>query len=240
MKRFYRHAAAHAVAQGFGVALDGKLVKTPARRDLVVPTEVLAAAIADEWNLQGEELRRSEMLLTRLANRTIDLDPGLRAALVRQTADYARTDLVCYRAADQPPLAARQEAVWQPLLDWAAWRYGAPLAVTHGVIPAPQPVASLEAYGAAVATRDDFTLTALHSATTSCGSLVIGLALVEGRLDAQEAFVASQLDESFQIAAWGEDEEQHERRRGLAAEIAAAARFLSLLRRADACGAAAG
>ena len=46
----------------------------------------------------------------------------------------------------------------------------------------------------------------------------------------QEAFAASQLDESFQIEAWGEDAEQAARRRALAADIQAAARFISLLR----------
>jgi chaperone required for assembly of F1-ATPase len=230
MRRFYRHAATLAANGGFGVALDGRLVKTPARRDLVVPGSLLAAAIAAEWNAQGAELRRSTMLLTRLADLTIDRDPPLREALVSQTANYAGTDLVCYRTADQPPLAARQDRVWQPLLDWAALRYGAPLAVTAGVIPAHQPPASLIAYAAVVAAQDDFALTALHSATAACGSLVIALALVEGRLDAEAAFAAAQLDESFQIEAWGEDEEQRQRRQGLAAEIAAAARFFSLLR----------
>ena len=81
-----------------------------------------------------------------------------------------------------------------------------------------------------VAGRDDFSLTALHAATAACGSLVIALALLEGRLGAAEAFAASQLDESFQIEAWGEDTEQAKRRAELAAEIEAAARFISLLR----------
>jgi chaperone required for assembly of F1-ATPase len=230
MRRFYRQAAPLATASGFGVALDGRLVKTPAKRDLVVPAAALAAAIAAEWNGQETELRPAAMPLTRLANITIDRDPAAREAIVRQTANYAGTDLVCYRSADQPALAARQRAVWQPLIDWALLRYDAPLAVTAGVIPASQPETSLQAFAAAVAAQDDFALTALHAATAACGSLVIALALIEGRLDAAEAFAASQLDESFQIEAWGEDSEQVERRRALAADIAAAARFLSLLR----------
>jgi chaperone required for assembly of F1-ATPase len=82
----------------------------------------------------------------------------------------------------------------------------------------------------AVAEQEDCALTALHVATTASGSLVIGLALIEGQLDAQEAFATSQLDESFQIEAWGEDSEQAERRRALADDIAAAARFMLLLR----------
>jgi chaperone required for assembly of F1-ATPase len=230
VKRIYRKAEPVPAAAGHGVALDGRLVKTPRRRDLVVPSPALAAAIAAEWEAQHGDIRREAMPLTRLAGVTIDRDAAQREAVVRQIADYAGTDLVCYRAAHPPALAARQQAVWQPLLDWAAERYAAPLTVTSGVIPSSQPAASLAAFAAAVAAYEDFALTALHAATAACGSLVIALALFEGRLDAVEAFTASQLDESFQIEAWGEDQEQAARRVVLSADIAAAARFLALLR----------
>ena len=195
-----------------------------------MPSLTLAAAIAAEWDAQQGEIRREEMPLTRLAGTTIDRDAADHEAIVRQVAGYTGTDLVCYRAAHPPALVARQHVLWQPLLDWAAQRYAAPLTVTCGVIPSSQPAASLAAFAASVAAYEDFGLTALHAATTACGSLVIALALLEGRLDADAAFAASQLDESFQIESWGEDMEQAERRAALAAEIAAAARFISLVR----------
>jgi chaperone required for assembly of F1-ATPase len=230
MKRFYKQVRIVPAAGGHGVALDGRLVKTSGKHDLMVPSSALAAAVAAEWDAQQLEIRPATMPLTRLAGTTIDRSAAQRDAVVRQVADYAGTDLVCYRAAHPPALAARQRAVWQPLIDWAADRYGAPLATTTGIIPAHQPAASLAAFTGAVAEHDDFSLTALHAATAACGSLVIALALLEGRLDADQAFVASQLDESFQIEAWGEDAEQAERRSALATEIVAAARFISLLR----------
>jgi chaperone required for assembly of F1-ATPase len=229
MKRFYKKAEPVPGAGGHGVALDGRLVKTPAKRDLIVSSAALAAAMAAEWEAQLGDIRRDAMPLTRLAGTTIDRSAAQREAIVRQVARYAGTDLVCYRATHPPALAARQQAVWQPLLDWAARRYDTPLVVTTGVIPASQPAASLAAFVTVVAAHNDFSLTALHAATAACGSLVIALALLEGRLDAGEAFAASQLDESFQIESWGEDTEQAERRAGLAAEIAAAAQFISLL-----------
>jgi chaperone required for assembly of F1-ATPase len=230
MKRFYKQAGVVPVAAGHGVTLDGRLVKTPGKRDLVVPSPALAAAMAAEWKAQQGEIRRETMPLTRLAGTTIDRNSTERAAIVRQVADYAGTDLVCYRATHPPALAARQQMVWQPLIDWATERYAAPLVVTNGVIPTGQPAASLAAFADAVAAHDDFSLTALHAATTACGSLVIALALLEERLDAGDAFAASQLDESFQIESWGEDGEQGKRRAALAAEIAAAAEFASRLR----------
>ena len=230
MRRFYRKAEPVQRASGHGITLDGKPIKTPGKRDLLVPNEALAGAIAEEWNAQEGEVRAAIMPLTRLATTTVDRVATQRDAIIGQTANYAATDLVCYRAAHPPALAARQQAVWQPLIDWAVLRYDAPLSVTTGVIPTNQSAASLRAFAAAVAEQNDFALTALHVATAACGSLVIGLALIEGQLDAEGAFAASQLDESFQIEAWGEDAEQAERRRTLAADIQAAARFISLLR----------
>jgi chaperone required for assembly of F1-ATPase len=230
MNRFYRQAEPIAAADGFGVTLDGKPIRTPGKRDLVVPTAALAAAIAAEWNAQQREVRPRSMPLTQLANTAIDRVKTQRAPVVRQIADYAATDLVCYRALRPPQLAQRQQAVWQPLIDWAVLRYDAPLDITAGVIPIAQPPASLHAFAVAVAALDDFVLAALHLATAACGSLVIALALVEGRIDAETAFAASQLDESFQIEFWGEDAEQAQRRQALAADIGAAAQFLALLR----------
>jgi chaperone required for assembly of F1-ATPase len=229
MKRLYQNVEIVPAEGGYGIALDRRPAKTPAKHPLTVPNATLATAIGDEWDAQQGEIRPAEMPLTQLASTAIDRVAPQRDAVVQQVAAYAGTDLVCYRATHPPELAARQQAVWQPLVDWAVLRFDAPLEITAGVIPIAQSPASLRAFAAAVAEQDDLALAALHLATGACGSLVIALALVEGRLDAAEAFAASQLDESFQIEAWGEDEEQARRRRALAGDIAAAARFLSLL-----------
>ena len=169
------------------------------------------------------------MPLFQLAATAIDRTARQRDLIIAETANYAGTDLVCYRAGQPPALAARQHAVWQPLLDWASQRYDAVLAVTSGIIPVSQSRATLGAFAAVVAAHDDFRLTALHSLTAACGSLVIALAISDGRLDAAGAFAASQLEEAFQSEGWGEDAEAAGRRRGLAADIAAAARFIELL-----------
>ena len=194
-----------------------------------MPTEALAAAIAGEWNAQQGEIHPESMPLTRIAATALDRTVMQRDKVIAETANYAGTDLVCYRAEHPPALIARQQAAWQPLLDWAAYRYDAALTAASGVMPQPQSPTALKAYAAAVAALDEFRLTALHLATAACGSLVIALALLEGRIDAGAAFEASQLDESFQIEAWGEDAEATARRRALADDITALARFMALL-----------
>lgn len=229
MKRFYERAASVALPHGHTIALDGKPIKTPAGRDLLPPTAALAAAIATEWDAQPDQVIPAAMPLMSIACQAIDRTAQQRQTVIQQVAGYAGTDLVCYRAARPASLVQRQQEVWQPLIDWTILRYDAPLETTAGVIPKPQPEASLRTLAAAVAEYDNFTLTALQLATAACGSLIIALALLEGRLDAEAAFAASQLDESFQIEAWGEDAEQTERRQALAADITAAARFVVLL-----------
>jgi chaperone required for assembly of F1-ATPase len=229
MRRVYTRVETRPVDGSWGVALDGKPVRTPAKRELAVPNDALAAAIAAEWDAQREEIRPATMPLTRLATTAIDRTSAQRDLVVTETAGYAGTDRVCYRAESPPALAECQDAVWQPLIDWAALRYNATLAVTTGIVPAPQSPAALRAFAAIVAAQDDFRLTALHTLTAAAGSLVIALALIERRLDTEAAFAASQLDETFQIETWGEDAEAAAHRQALAADIAAAARFIELL-----------
>jgi chaperone required for assembly of F1-ATPase len=229
MKRLYTRVETRQLDGSWGVALDGRPMRTPGKNELCLPSAALTAAIAAEWDAQQVEVRPATMPLFRLAATAIDRTATQRDLVVAETANYAGTDLVCYRADHPPALAALQQAVWQPLIDWAAQRYDAALAVTTGIIPAAQPPAALRAFRAAVAAQDDFHLTAVHTLTAACGSLVIALALIEGRLNAEAAFAASQLDETFQIETWGEDTEAVARRRSLAADIAAAARFIALL-----------
>ena len=230
MKRFYKLADAAAAGAGYGVTLDGKPLRTPAKAELIVPSRALAEAIADEWRAQGEDIKLDALPLTRIASTAIDLVTPRRAEVAAEVARYAGTDLVCYRAGHPPELARRQHAAWQPLIDWATLRYDATLDVTIGVVPIDQPVASLRAFAAAVGTYPPLELAALHLATAACGSLVVALALIEGRLDAEEAFATAQLDETFEIELWGEDAEATQRRALLKDDIALARRFIDLVR----------
>ncbi len=229
MKRVYKTADVRAEAGGFAVVLDGRAARTPARNPLVLPNAALARAIVEEWERQDKELRPEAMPLTRIAAGAIDLVGRERARIVGAVAAYAETDLVCHRAERPEALAARQAAAWNPLLDWLASRFGARLSAGAGVLPIAQPDDALASLRAAVEGFDDFALAALHAATAATGSLVIALALAEGRLDAEAAWAASRIDEAFQAEAWGEDAEAKARADALAAEVRAAARFFALL-----------
>lgn len=233
MKRFYKTTSvepAPAEAGGFEVRLDNRPIRSPAKAPLVFKSWPLAQAVAAEWEAQAEDIDPNAMPLMQLASTAVDLIGKGRQAIVDGVAAYAETDLLCYRAEHPKALVERQAQAWQPLLDWAALRYDAPLHVNAGLMPKPQPPDALRALRHAVEAYDDWTLSALQTATGSCGSLIVALALVEGRIDAEEAFAVSQLDETFQIEAWGEDPEATKRRAALRADINACRRFVDLLR----------
>ena len=229
MRRFYKTAEVATSEDGFRVTLDGKPVRTPAKQPLAVPSRRLAQGIAEEWMAQGETVDLRSLGLTRLASIALDLVRPRRGAVIAEVANYAATDLVCYRAETPPELVRRQHEAWQPLVDWATLRFDAPLVVTSGILPTEQPAATLTALAAAVGAYDTHRLAALHFATAACGSLVVALALIEGKLGADAAFAAAELEQSFEIERWGEDPEQTRRRRELQAEIALAEAFVRLL-----------
>ena len=228
-KRFYETAEAVEAEGRHAIALDGKPVRTPAGRPLAVSGAALATAVAQEWTAQGETIDRETMPLTRLVCTALDLVPERRVEIVAEVAAYAETDLVCYRTDQPPALARRQTAAWEPLLAWAAARYGARLAVTSSITPIAQAPEALEALRDAVATEDDCALAGLSMATRAFGSLVIALALRDGRLDAEAAADASLVDERYQLERWGDDAELATRCARVARDAAEAESLFRLL-----------
>ncbi|HEY9079066.1 ATP12 family chaperone protein [Magnetovibrio sp.] len=228
-KRFYKNAAVLGVDGVFAVTLDDRPIKTPAGNPMHMPTRALAEAVAGEWNAQGDEVDPKSMPLMQLCGTAIDRVPDVRDGLIEGILRYADTDLLCHRAASPADLAARQEEVWQPLLDWAKDAYGANLKSVEGVIPIAQDPHAGDGFAAAMADMDNWQLTAVAEMVGISGSIVIGFALYAGRLDAETAFNACQVDEDHQIALWGEDFEATQRRANVRAELLNAARFLELL-----------
>jgi chaperone required for assembly of F1-ATPase len=229
MKRFYKAAAVTGEAAPFGVALDGRPLRTPARELLAVPTRALAAAIAAEWDAQGEEIKPRAMPLTGLANAAIDRVAPDTAAFADTLSRFAENELLAYRADGPAPLVARQAAEWDPLLAWARGRYDIEFRLVTGIIHQPQPEATLARVAAAYRAFDAFRLAALNPVVTISGSAVIGLAVAEGRLDATSAWTVGHLDELWQEEQWGKDPLAEAGQRERQGDLAAAVGFLRLL-----------
>jgi chaperone required for assembly of F1-ATPase len=229
MKRFWKTAKVTEEKQGFGVTLDGRHVKTPARADLAVPTRALAEAIAAEWNECGETVDPRAMPLTGLANAAIDRIGPDKTGFAAGLARYADSDLTCYRAEDPAMLVARQTESWDVLLGWARRRYDVDFACVSGVMHVPQPDETVRKLGHRVALLDPFQLAGLSPLVTIGGSLVAALAVLEEMMPAEDAWEAVSLDDRWQLEQWGDDREARAALDGRRRDFLAAATFLELL-----------
>jgi chaperone required for assembly of F1-ATPase len=226
VKRFYKAAT---VGEGRRILLDGRPVKTPGRRDLALPSDALAEAIADEWNAQGELIEPRAMALTGLANAALDRIAPDAAGFARGLAAYGESDLLCYRAEAPIGLVRRQSESWDPILAWAQQRYDAVFELATGVVHVAQPAETLARLNAALAALGPFALAGLSPLVTVSGSLLIALALAEGALPLGAAWAAATLDEQWQAEQWGEDAEAVAALANRRSDFEAAARFLALL-----------
>lgn len=229
MKRFYKQARAVESQDGFGIELDGKALKSPAKAPLILPSRTLAEAVASEWQSQEDRVVPDTMPMMSFVSTAIDRVVPQHQAVAAEITAFAGSDLLCYRAEHPPELAAEQTEKWQPVLDWAQVRFDVLFVTTCGVMPVSQNNATLMVLGRHVAGYDSFRLTGLHALTTIYGSMVLALAAAEGEMSAVDAFQLSQIDEDYQARLWGRDEEAENRRQRLLREVTVAERYFSLL-----------
>jgi chaperone required for assembly of F1-ATPase len=234
-RRFYKEVQVAEVEGGFALGLDGRPVKTPARRVLAAPERALAEGLAGEWRAQTDTIDPATMPLTRLANSIIDGVADASEAVAAEAGKYLASDLLFYRAEHPDALVARQARAWDPLLDWAREALGARFVLGAGLVHVAQPEEALAAARAAIPRgggdiKVAWRLGALHSITTLTGSVLIALAALRGRLSADAAWAAANVDEDWNLEAWGRDAETLERRAFRLAELRAAAQVLDALR----------
>jgi len=215
VKRFYKKVTSPRTEGGFGIGLDGKPVKTPARAELVLPTEALAKAVAAEWRAQKDKILPRTMPLTRLANSAIDRTMLKKDIAIDEIMNHARHDLLCYRADAPEELAAVEAEVWNPFIEWARECLKLDFKITTGIETIEQDSTSLARLKGLLMLLNPYILTALHTATTLSGSVVLALALWEGFGKPEDIWRAAEVDEDYQKARWGADHE---------AEAAAAAK----------------
>ena len=226
--RFYKSAGVADAPEGFAIVLDGRPVRTPARRTLAAPTRPLGEALAAEWDAQADVIDPAKMPLTRLANTIID---GVAAATREVSAEiekYLGSDLVCYRAEGPDRLVVRQAHRWDPILAFARDELGARFAITYGVRFVTQSAEAIAAARRAIPV-DPWRLGAVHAVMTLTGSSLIALAFARDAVTLDEAWAAAHVDEDWNMELWGRDELALERRAARLAEMQAAGQVLALV-----------
>lgn len=229
-RRFYTTVATSASERGFIVLLDGRPIRTPAKSQLIVPTQALADALAAEWQAQQQTIDPATMPITRIVNTTIDAVTPNLPAVHDDLIAFAANDALCYRASEPAILAERQRAAWDPVLAWAAATLGARFKVTDAIVHIEQPAEAIKAVSAAVGVLSPWKAAPIHVMTTLTGSAILALAVANNAIPAEAAWSAAHVDEDFQIERWGEDSEAAIRRTNRHKEMVAASVMLETLR----------
>jgi chaperone required for assembly of F1-ATPase len=226
--RFYAHAGVVDSSGGFAITLDDKPIRTPSGRPLVAPTRTIADGIAAEWNAQKEIIDPLTMPLTRFANSVVDAVVDRVEAVADDIAKYLGSDLLFYRAGHPEALVAREAAAWDPVLFWAADALGAHFILAEGIVHVRQPDPAIAAARGALP-ADPWSVAALHVVTTLTGSALLALALLHGVLDQDQVWAAAHVDEDWNIAQWGVDQEVAARRAARLIDFGAAVSILKSL-----------
>jgi len=224
-KRFYKDAGTAAAEGGFNVTLDGRPIRTPSGRVVVVPVKALAEAVAAEWQAQGNNIDPATMPLTRFANSVVQAVVDRTDDVREDIAKYLQSDLLFYRAGHPEGLVAREAEHWDPVLDWARDALGAHFILSEGIMHVTQPDTAVQAARNALPTGP-WTVAAAHVVTTLTGSALLALALVHGVRDADQVWAAAHVDEDWNAAQWGADEEAVSRRAAKQVDYEAAVRIL--------------
>jgi chaperone required for assembly of F1-ATPase len=228
-RRFYQRADVEAAGEEFRILLDGRPVKSPARRTLAAPSHELAQRLAAEWDAQRDVIDPAKMPLTRLANTVIDGVIDSPSPVRLDVERYLACDLVFYRAPGPAGLVMRQGRAWDPVLAWVREALGAGFVLGEGIAFVEQPAQALAAATSAIP-QHPWRLGALHSITTLTSSALIALALAHNAFSVDAAWSAAHVDEDWNMEFWGRDELALERRAARFAEMQAAATVLEAVR----------
>ena len=228
-KRLYKDVSVISIDQGYGIALDGNVLKTPAATVLFTECLPLIEAVAMEWEGQKIEIDIQSLPLFRLLVTSIDDVGPNREEVNRKTLQFGATDLLCYRAHEPPELINRQEKTWQPIINWAEKELNVSFRVTVGISPITQSQATLCAMGDVLATLTDLEMTAVSFVVRVTGSLIDKLALKANVIWPDTAADISILDEVYQMERWGKDKNVSDRHDQIRKEIGQADRLFRTL-----------
>lgn len=210
MNRFYKLVSKREEGSGFCICLDGKPVKAPSGNVLLAPTSEVADLIVLEWAAQKEKILPETMpvmqLVTTCQDRVSHERKSMEAAILR----YLDTDLLCYRAANakdehQKKQNEIQGQLWDRWLKWFEDKFGVKLESTCDLAAIKHPAQAHAGVKAAVEGLDNERFTALQVIVPLTGSLILGLAFIEGAITSDEAFKATHIEEDYKAAIYNED-----------------------------------
>jgi chaperone required for assembly of F1-ATPase len=196
MKKFYKTVSlGEKEENGYGLFLDGKPVRTPAKQNFVIPSLDLANIIVTEWANQGDEILPLTMPISQITMTLIDRVVPHRKILEDEILGYINTDLICYRTDEPEQYRLAQEKQWNPFVTWFQKKTGLTLQVTTGLSPLTQSPEIHQSIKNRITALADNQFMAVYLATLGTGSIILGLAFQSGEFDNDTILAAAFAEE---------------------------------------------
>ncbi|EME32742.1 ATP synthase mitochondrial F1 complex assembly factor 2 [Galdieria sulphuraria] len=236
-KRFYEQVyTVERIPGVYCVSLDGKLLRTRTGKFLESRCRELSLVVASEWEAQHSRILPSSMPVTSLLTTSIDLTKEHRQQFLKTLSEFFNTDTICIRASYPEGLVFRQKVLWDPLIVFLSENWNIQIRTSEDLFGVSQERESLEKIRQYLENQSSLFITALHSATSTTKSLIIGLALSEKAISTRQAMEACRCEEDFQIQYWGDVEGCHDiDRADTFVRLASASLVFSLLRTFPEC-----
>jgi len=212
-KRFYKDVSLVDAGNGsYEILLDSKKLKTPGGSIFSVESEPLALAVAHEWESQKDQVLLSQMHLTGLCNTAIDNPTqASKYDLVDNILSFLETDTILFYSDDQENLYKRQIKEWQPIIDWFNNKHELSISPSTSIFLLPKE--SSEAKEIVRRYLLSYNFEAVHGFTfgiDAIKSLLLMTAIVDKKINVQEAVKLSRLEVDYQVEHWGNVEWAHD------------------------------
>lgn len=208
VKRFYQLATVDFRDSNYAILLDGKVVKTPAGNQLLLPSCQAAQLIAQEFMAQDDSIVPSSMPVTRIANTVLDGIVNDPQAIIEDILRMAAHDLLFYRVSEPQALVKRQDECWDALLDKTYELTGAHFNVTYEIATILQPSESMKLLGVFLRRFDTpFALGAVHVMASLMNSALIALLASTKEISLDQAWQAAHIEQDWGVECWGKDGE---------------------------------
>lgn len=195
----------------FEINLDGRKVKTPNGSVLHLKSKSLALAVANEWRMQSQVIRSSEMHLTTLANTAIDNPMRVTKDFnIASILEFLSSDTLCFRVDEPEELQKLQEEKWNPVVEWFMNEFDVDISVTSNILAVQVSEEARKSITKHLSSYDLPSLIALNYVTENLKSAILTLALLKRKLSVENAISLSRLETEFQTSKWGNIEWAHD------------------------------
>ncbi len=213
---------------GFVICFGTKAIKTYAQNEMVAPSEIMAKAIVDEWQLLENEIDWSKLPLSKHLGAVLDNADSVDKWR-EELKEFSKSDLLYYFSDSPKELREQQESVWLPILSQFNNELGVELKTTVGVMPIKQNLQDIEKISKKIANYNIFEIFMLRNFAGFLGSFILAYAVFNNWKSFEDIYLSSIVDELWQEKHWGQDLEETERRKKIQEEFTSSYKFFKLI-----------